>query len=142
MRRILMICLLLVPLGCDRGPAMGTVTGKVTFDGKGVGEGTIQFFPLQPGPMAASRLAQDGSFELTTLKSGDGARVGEYTVVVVPPSDVNRLQRELKPGQPWSAKFENIPADVRSELTSSLTAKVESGSNTFTFDLKELSTGS
>ena len=136
MRKLLIVPVLLI-FGCDQGPKMGTVTGAVTYGGQPVTEGTIQFFPTQPGPMAASRLGEDGTYELSTKQSGDGAQVGDYVVVVVPPSDVNRLQRELKPGQPWSAKFDEIPESIRSEHTSNLTATVASGKNTFDFDLKD-----
>lgn len=139
MRFTLALLALLAVVGCSRGPQMGTVAGTVTFGGEPVAEGAIQFYPVKSGPMAASRLSSDGSFVLSSLKAGDGARVGEYIVVIVPPTDVNRLQRELKPGKPWSAKFDDIPESVRSEQTSNLTATVESGDNTFDFDLEQLS---
>lgn len=126
-------------VGCDRGPQMGTVAGTVTFGGQPVTEGTIQFYPVKSGPLAAGRIGSDGSFVLSSETAGDGARVGEYVVVIVPPSDVNRLQSELKAGQPWSATFNNIPEAVRTQQSSNLTATVEAGENNFEFDLKGLS---
>ncbi|MCO6047158.1 hypothetical protein NG895_24940 [Aeoliella sp. ICT_H6.2] len=117
---------------------MAEVAGTVTYGGEPVTEGTIQFYPTQAGPMAVGRLADDGTFVLSTSEAGDGARVGEYIVVVVPPSDINRLQSELKPGQKRSSTFENIPASIRNQQTSTLMADVEAKQNSFTFDLKEL----
>lgn len=124
--------------GCDSGPPMGKVNGVVLYGGKPVAQGTVQFFPVSPGPMSAGRIQEDGRFELITKTPGDGALVGEHVVVVVPPSDLALIEHELKPGQPMTSKFEDIPRVVRNQNSSPLSVKVESGANEFQIDLKEM----
>ncbi len=127
--------------GCDSGSTMGKVKGVVRYGGVPVTEGTVQFFPVQPGPMSAGRIGEGGNFELVTKQPGDGALVGQHVVVVVPPNDVERLEREMKPGQALRSQFKDIPQAVRSQNSSPLTVEVKSGSNDFQIDLKEMTVG-
>ncbi len=133
----LVVCLL-TSAGCNSGPEMAPVKGVVKFNGQPVTTGTIQLFPVKSGPMATGRLQDDGSFELTTKEPGDGAYVGDYIVVVVPPSDINELEKILRPGKPIPIKYENIPQQVRNQTTSTLRASVQSGLNELEFDLAEI----
>lgn len=129
------VLLLFAVVGCDGGPKMGTVKGVLKYNGEPISKGSVQFYPVAAGSMAAGALASDGSFELSTKTPGDGAVVGDYVVVVTPPSDVNTLEKELKPGQPHLVKFEDIPVIFRERQTSPLKAVVELGDNSFEFDL-------
>ena len=102
------------------------------------------------GKGAAGTTQSDGSFTLNTqgAKPGDGTAVGDYSVTVskvempefpdiaeddprygTPEHD--RLQQEASSAKPKVI----VPEKYNSAETSPFTAKVESGSNTFTFDI-------
>ena len=75
--------------GCSRGdrPPTVSVGGKVTYQGKPVGQGTISFQPSDNRTGASNRpaggdLQADGSYELSSFRPGDGAVPGEYDVVI------------------------------------------------------------
>jgi hypothetical protein len=67
--------------GCDRGPQLAPVRGKVLFDGKPLEFGSVMFQP-KSGQPARSEIRPDGTFELTTIRQGDGAVVGANHVRV------------------------------------------------------------
>ncbi len=139
---LMLVAGLLTTAGCNSGPEMAPVKGVVKFKGQPVTAGTVQLFPVKSGPMAAGRLQEDGAFELTTKEPGDGAYVGDYIVVVTPPSDINDLERVLRPGRPIPIKYEKIPQQVRNQTTSKLRASVQSGQNELEFDLAEIESDS
>ena len=58
------------------------VKGKVTYKGKPLTEGEIVFEPDNSGREAHGSIQPDGSFELTTFKTGDGAVPGTHRVAV------------------------------------------------------------
>jgi hypothetical protein len=75
-----LILLALVP-GCAR--KMVKVQGKVLLDGQPVEGATVSFQPdEESGPPASGLTGSDGVFRLTTHTSGDGARPGNYKVVI------------------------------------------------------------
>ncbi len=88
---ILVCAVVLVTLtGCgESGPAMGTVTGKVTYsDGTFPTEklGVVRFevakdTTAEVRKAASGYIQSDGSYELTTIKPEDGAFYGKYKVV-------------------------------------------------------------
>ena len=66
------------------------VEGKVTLDGTALDSGRIFFYPTSDdtrsgviGKPAQGIVASDGSYELTTYHSGDGAVVGTHRVTVM-----------------------------------------------------------
>jgi hypothetical protein len=76
-------------LGCgDTGkPPLGRVSGKVTYNGQPVTKGIVSFVPRggpgsQTGQTATGEIGSDGSYTLTTFDKGDGAVLGEHTVLV------------------------------------------------------------
>src|SRR4051812_40782169 len=63
--------------GCGSGnvvpPSLIPVKGKVTYKGQPVTKGVVRFEPDSGfGRMASGELKSDGTFELATLKPGDG----------------------------------------------------------------------
>jgi hypothetical protein len=72
--------------GC--GPANGLnlvkVSGKVTYKGQPVKNGTVFFMPDEGkktvGPAAVGSITSDGSYTLSTESPGDGVVVGEHRV--------------------------------------------------------------
>ena len=68
-------------------PKLGKVSGKVTLEGKPVEAGHIVFTPAQgkggeTGQSATGEINADGSYEITTFNTGDGAIIGQHVVTV------------------------------------------------------------
>lgn len=126
-RLVALVALLVAPCwGC--GSSSGTpvtlipVKGKVTYKGQPVTKGVIQFEPDGYGRPARGQLQSDGTFELTTLKPGDGVVAGEHRISFRDFDKSLAKDRALK-------KYE-------SPNTSRLTAEVSPENTEFTFDLK------
>ncbi len=144
--------LALFSVGCGQsGPAVEYVQGVVTLDGAPLEGATVFFSPKgSAGKGAAGKTQPDGSFTLNTqgAKPGAGTAVGDYSVTVskveMPEfpniseddprygtAEHDRLQQEASRAKPKAI----VPEKYNSSETSPFTAKVESGSNTFTFDV-------
>ncbi|MDA7886740.1 carboxypeptidase-like regulatory domain-containing protein [Pirellulales bacterium] len=144
--------IILSSFGCGNSDAnVEYVQGVVTLDGAPLEGATVFFSPKgSAGKGAAGTTQSDGSFTLNTqgAKPGDGTAVGDYSVTVskvempefpdiaeddprygTPEHD--RLQQEASSAKPKVI----VPEKYNSAETSPFTAKVESGSNTFTFDI-------
>jgi hypothetical protein len=69
-------------VGCGGG-GTSPVTGKVVYaDGQPVAGGTVIFTSAATKTTATGEIKPDGTFQLTTESTGDGAAPGEYSVVV------------------------------------------------------------
>jgi hypothetical protein len=135
--------------GCG-GPRLGKVSGRVTFNGKPVPTGTIMFHP-DAGPAAVGAIGPDGTYTLTTIKSGDGAVVGSHRVTIqataVGPgslADPKSFEEEMQLAQRQDPKAKVlvpgkvewiVPEKYSRPDTSDLTATVQPGSNTIDFVL-------
>jgi hypothetical protein len=112
--------------GCGSGsatlPSLIPVKGKVTYKGQPVTKGVIQFEPDGYGRPARGQLQSDGTFELTTLKPGDGVVAGEHRISIVELDKSLAKDRALK--------------KYASPNTSRLTAEVNPEKTEFVFDLK------
>ena len=134
-----LLCLLIT--GCTQGPTdtppLARVKGKVLLEGKPLTSGSVQFTPDKnrgtTGRMALGNINDDGTFELMTIRSGDGAQVGYHLVAIEsyesasfdPNQPVNQVPKSL------------IPKRYTDPKTSELTAEVKSGEeNYLLFDLK------
>lgn len=91
--RFVMLSLLLFPLfaftaGCGSG---GSVSGKVTYKGKPVTRGTVQFFPEGQGGNYTSMIESDGSYSIPKIPPGPA----KITVIVgrqgPPPGVMKRM---------------------------------------------------
>jgi hypothetical protein len=77
--------------GCNRGPAMYNVSGKVLYTDGSVPTGGVAVVRLQPSTTstaeirkgASGAIGPDGSFDLSTRMQGDGVYEGEYDVSFV-----------------------------------------------------------
>jgi hypothetical protein len=93
--------------GCNRGPAMVQVRGKVLYqDGSVIKRGVreISFQPTQDTTAVMrktgiGKIQDDGSFELFTRKTGDGVLLGKYAVVI------SVMRGERDPVQLIAAKY-------------------------------------
>jgi hypothetical protein len=123
---------LLLFAGCDSGPPVGQVSGKVTFRGQPVTEGRVSFTHVDAGYGADALLEEDGTFSIVTDEGG--LLVGDYRVSVTPlvvmdDSDPNTPPVGVEKPAP------NIPKKYRDESTSGFTASVTEGRNEVNFDM-------
>jgi len=110
----LLALLLGLPLliGCNQGPSLAPVHGRLTCNGKPVKEAGVIFSPVpategakESGKPATGSTDADGRFVLTTYKSGDGALVGKHRASIVmdntvrlPCGNSKVVVLEVKPG--------------------------------------------
>ncbi len=64
-------------------PDLGTVSGKVTLDGKPVAGAMVMFKPVASGRSSSGTTSSDGSYELQYTVDNAGAMIGEHTVSVI-----------------------------------------------------------
>jgi hypothetical protein len=128
---VVVVAALIVLAGCgDKKPKTAVVQGKVTYNGKPVPNGTINFIPAD-GPAATGEIGPDGSYRLTTHKKGDGAVLGTHKVVIVAMQNVE-VGEAFTPLPPPI-----VPIKYTSLSTTDLTAEVKDQENTINFDLKD-----
>lgn len=108
--------------GCNKGPELVPVSGKVTIEGKPVKAGFVRALPRDGRP-ALGKIEPDGTFKLQTDKK-DGVLVGEYPIEIIAFETKNRQKI-------WYA-----PMTYNDYLKSELTAKIEGPTENLTFDLK------
>src|SRR5262249_20312630 len=91
--------------GCGR--ALYPARGKVTYlDGKPVTAGLVVFESKgQEKPVTArGEIQSDGSFQLSTHRTGDGVPAGKYSALVTPKYDANAVDRQTGPPPPFERK--------------------------------------
>lgn len=118
--------------GCDSDglPDLVKVRGKVVYNGQPLTEGSIVYLPKDSnvGRQASGAIQADGTFELTTIKKGDGVQKGEYRIAV--------YVYEPHPGEPGrGAANDEVPREIQrgfkipekyaSVITSGLTDQVD-----------------
>ena len=70
---------LMLSAGCNRGPQIVPVTGKILHTGVPLKFGSVTFQP-RSGQPARGEIQSDGTFALSTRRQGDGAVVGQHQV--------------------------------------------------------------
>jgi hypothetical protein len=135
MRRILPIALLAMVLlaGCDRGPRVVPVTGKVLFNGTPLEFGSVTFQP-RSGQPAQGEIQSDGTFSLSTFRPNDGAVIGSHKVRIAC-YESQRPNATRAPGEQSLGQL-LIPGKYTLFDQSGLTAEVrEEGNVPFVFEL-------
>ena len=112
--------LLLLGGGC--GPSDGVqsaetvpVKGKVTYQGKPLSKGVVTFEPAHHRRVATGDIGPDGTFELTTLKKGDGAAPGKHRVSVSGTGPTAKA--ELVPKKYTEANTSKVEVEVTKDKT-------------------------
>ena len=115
--------------GCSSqtGPECFPVHGLVSTKGKPLAEAMVTLHPVS-GEMAGGQkplgiTKADGTFELTTFKSGDGAPPGEYAISV----ELRALQTGGE--EPTRTGPNTLPAKYAKPATSGLKFTVIAGEN-------------
>ena len=135
------LCLLLaLAAGCGRSlPATGSVSGRVTLDGKPLADAGVMFTPSSGGRPASGTTDEKGEYRLTTFAPADGALVGPHAVTVVKQDFSNRPTTPS--GLPGGEGLRSgggrwiVPEHYSQPETSKLSAEVAAGENRFDFDL-------
>jgi hypothetical protein len=137
----------LATIGCGpKGPELGSVTGKVTLDGKPVTNGLVTFMPVAGGRPATGKTDANGQYMLLGV-DGKGALLGQHRVTVTTLQETVAVT-EMRSDSPEYAKqavvdpsaydsakvVEPIPA--RYNTNTELTEEVKSGSNVIDLELK------
>lgn len=118
--------------GCNRGPAMAPVSGKVTYKGQPLKHGNILFQP-SVGPPAKGEIGPDGSFTLSTYKKNDGAVLGKHRVQVI---CVDPQAKPANPDEETPSARSLIPDKYSNYVTSEITVEVAMGGGPYAIDLK------
>lgn len=105
--------------GGGDAPNLGRVTGKVTLDGTPLSDASVTFLPEKVRASSATT-DSDGKYELIYIREEQGAAIGQHKVFI------SKLIDEK----------ETIPAKYSDPETTTLTAEVKAGDNTYDFDLK------
>lgn len=80
---ITLLLLVVLTSGCQRGPALGTVSGTVKVNGKPMPYAYIVFQPIDPpGTYGSAYADEDGEYHLRFSVHRDGAPVGKHQVSI------------------------------------------------------------
>jgi len=125
---------LLLSVGC--GPTNNTgrygITGVVTFQGKPLDRGTIEFAAEPGGNAAGGAMIQDGRY---SVPESHGLRPGVYRVRLYSSAASSAGPAPQFPGESGPPAKERIPPQYNSKST--LTAKVtEDGPNEFNIEIR------
>lgn len=152
-----MLGLLLLPLGLTIGGCgggKGTVSGKVTYNGKVVPGGTVQIIPSN-GPAVGGDIGEDGRYSIANVSVGSASVVVE-TESAKPASAATtgpmmdaagkeaymKKMKELPGGNQFEPKakdpnrYMRIPPEYSNRAKPKLQITVKSGTNDCPLDLK------
>jgi hypothetical protein len=106
--------------GCgSSGPEIVPVRGRVTLDGRPLGNADVVFQPGEANRPSSGRTDADGSYQLMYKRGIEGARVGEHSVVISVSPEIVRnppkfaestFRRKVKAGENNELNF-----DLKSE---------------------------
>ncbi len=130
-------------LGCGQSrPEMASVGGKITYQGNPVATGRIVFHPVDGRRPAMAAINEDGTYQLTTFDTKDGAMVGEHVVTIKSTRTVGGAPvDEFSEAPPDAAAVEPpklqwlVPEKYSRKDTTPLKATVKDGKNVINFDL-------
>lgn len=133
---MLVLAALVATAGCGSASnlPLGTVKGKVLYQGQTLDHGRVVFIPMEgtPGPQGVGQIESDGSFRIETGKH-DGAAVGKHMVTV-------HCRREPTPEQARDMLFvpeSLIPEKYSKEHESPLRFEVKQGANEYPIELAD-----
>jgi hypothetical protein len=101
--------------GCGSGDGSGiAVSGKVSFDGKPLSDGSISFIPIEGtnGPTVGSGI-KDGSF---SIDRGTGPRPGKYRVEINAYEDTKPVSQENLNGQLFGRPPESFGGNAPKQM--------------------------
>jgi len=139
--RLLIILLIIVALGCDRGPRLVPADGIVKYKNAVIPGADVVFVPDGDGQPAIGRTDEQGHFTLMT-SGRPGAMIGAYKVSITaarPKRAVSEAEAVAMSSEQIAANREDlVPVKYNNPVSSELTATVtkDAAANKFEFDLK------
>jgi hypothetical protein len=127
---ILVTCASLTGCNSVKKVPVGEVSGKVTFEGKPVGQGIVTFMNPEVGAGDEAHLNPDGTYVVKTPMP-----VGEYKVFILPPIVYKKVDIR-GPEVGVEVQTKEIPQRYRTIGTTELKATVKEGKNQLDFDMK------
>ncbi|NLF09631.1 MAG: hypothetical protein GX594_16870 [Pirellulaceae bacterium] len=134
---------LLICGGCGQNrPDTALVSGKLTFQGKPVATGRIVFHPVDGRRPAMAAINEDGTYQLTTFDTKDGAMLGEHVVTIkstrtiggTPLDEFAEAPPGAAPAEPPKLEW-LVPEKYSRKDTTPLKATVKDGKNAIDFNL-------
>jgi len=136
--------------GASKKATVYKVKGKVTYLGNPIAGAMVAYSPQGSQPAAIGKTNDEGVYNLTTYRAGDGAAEGDFKVLVslieveAPATsdaphgtDPNQNYTISHAGKPKKSGGGILPAIYSDAAKSPLSAKVQSsGPNEFNFELK------
>jgi len=120
---LLVIAAIAMIAGCGGsydGPPLGTVSGKVTIDGKPATDAIVTFKPLDGGRSSSGTTDKEGNYQLVFTTTRLGAQVGKHEVTLSGDQVLGESPNMMNPKT-------SVPPEI-TEMTREV--EVESGSNT------------
>jgi hypothetical protein len=111
--------------GCDHGPPMARIRGKVHFKDGTIPKGELAIVKFNPAQDSAAQVRKsatgtidpnDGSFEMNTRMAGDGVHFGDYSVTFTVAKGDGRLLVAPKFARPAETPFKITVDGDRSDL--------------------------
>jgi hypothetical protein len=133
--------MLLLAAGCGgaRTEGLAPVKGQVTVDGQPVPAGYVYFYPTTGGRQSSGIINQ-GQYELTSFKPGDGALIGKHKVVIdgtePPPPPREPVEGVPMPPPPKPPK-RVLPPEYYDRAKTPLEAEVKDENNVIDFQIKK-----
>ena len=132
--RSVVVVLLMFAFGC--GPERGDVTGKVTYEGKSLVFGTVQF-EAKDGILKQANINPDGTYSIPAVVAGEvraavnspNPNGGDFQPLI-------REGQEPPPPRPEIPGWFPIPAEYQNLSQPQLTYTVKGGKNTIDIELK------
>lgn len=115
-------------LGCDSGPEIVPVEGKVYYNDDPLPFGSVMFQPAKGQP-ATGQIQSDGSFTMSSFSPEDGATVGSQKVRINCYSSQSPVEQSKPVVGERSIGALLIPQKYTAFDTSGFTAEVQPGSN-------------
>jgi hypothetical protein len=124
--------MLVILAGCNRGPKMVPVAGKVIYNGRPLEFGVVMFQPPSGQP-AQGQIQPDGTFTLSTYRLNDGAVVAKHKIRIA-------CYESMRPGTVKGPGEQSLGEPLVPEKytlfdQSGLTADVDENHKEFTFEL-------
>jgi hypothetical protein len=128
---LLAVAALATSPGCNNGPPIGKVKGKVTFKGQPVKEGRVTFLNPKEGGTYEAMIGSDGSYAVA-----NGVVVGEYVVEISPLMELKDTDPGKSPPAPVEKAAPDIPKKYRQQGTTPFKGQtVKQGPNEINFEM-------
>jgi hypothetical protein len=129
-RTVLALLAVVLVASCDNGPPSGEVSGRVSYDGKPLDNGSITFFPTDGKSPTAGGLIKDGKYAVLKVS------VGKYKVTISGSQIVGQKKLYNTPNSPTAPiTVDPLPEKYKDWNKTELTLDVKPGPNEKNWDL-------